>query len=302
MFSGKGGYYYWWSYRSISGIGYQTALELASRGCRVIIADVVNTKKSVEQIIKQTKNPNIVGKNLDLASLQSVRDLVKDIYENEVRLDILINNAGTGNINISYTDDGLEGTMQINYFGHFLLTHLLLDLLKKSAPSRIIFSSSILAYVSDLTLEHLNPKEEYKSVWHTVIAGGTYGASKLCIAMASKLFANKLYGSGVTSNTYHPGATRTYIFFKDLATKTWKDFLRTAIGCLAWTYGKSAEEGAQTLIYLAHADEVKNITGKFFMEGRVVWHPYQLKNKKFCEEVWERSIIYTKLEPNEVKC
>lgn len=114
----------------IAGLGYQTALALAGRGCRVIIADKDDCEESKERIIAQTGNPNIATKKFNLASLKSVRELAKDINENEERLDFLINNAGIGGIGKVYTEDGLHMGMQINFFGHFLLTHLLIGKLE----------------------------------------------------------------------------------------------------------------------------------------------------------------------------
>lgn len=109
----------------IEGIGYQTALALAGRGCRVIIADRENCDQSKERIIKETGNRNIVVKKFDLAYLDSVRELAKDLNATEERLDILINNAGTSGLGHRVTKDGLHMGMQVNHFGGFLLTHLL---------------------------------------------------------------------------------------------------------------------------------------------------------------------------------
>ncbi|KAJ8977941.1 hypothetical protein NQ317_017409 [Molorchus minor] len=118
-----------------SGIGFETALVLASRGCRVILADRSDGARAKKKIIEITHNTNIETKHLDLASLQSVRKFANDINGTEERLDILINNATVGAAGSKHTDDGLNAAMQINHFGPFLLTHLLTDLLKKSAPS-----------------------------------------------------------------------------------------------------------------------------------------------------------------------
>lgn len=107
------------------GIGFETALLLASRGCRVIIADREDATKSKNKIIELTTNKDVVTKLLDLTSFQSIRKFAKDVNENEERLDILINNAAVGAFGNKHTDDGLHATMQINHFGPFLLTHLL---------------------------------------------------------------------------------------------------------------------------------------------------------------------------------
>ncbi|KAI4457685.1 phosphatidylinositol-glycan biosynthesis class f protein-related [Holotrichia oblita] len=108
-----------------SGIGYQTALTLAGRGARVLIADKNEATESVRKIIEETGNKNVSYINLDLASLASVRHFAKKINAEETQLDILINNAGIGALCDYLTDDGLQITMQVNHFGPFLLTHLL---------------------------------------------------------------------------------------------------------------------------------------------------------------------------------
>lgn len=109
----------------VEGIGFQIALNLAGRGCRVIIADRKDSQESVAKIIKQTNNPNVIYKIFDLGSLDSVRELAKEINNTEDRLDILFNNAGTTGLGNRYSQDNLHLFTQINHFGPFLLTHLL---------------------------------------------------------------------------------------------------------------------------------------------------------------------------------
>ncbi|XP_066247865.1 retinol dehydrogenase 13-like isoform X2 [Euwallacea similis] len=258
-------------------------------------ADFVDTSKAVQEIIKKTHNPDVIGKPLDLASFQSVRNFVKDIYLTEDKLNIVINNAGTAYLDSSYTEDGLHRTMQVNHFGHFLMTYLLIDLLKKSAPSRIIFTSSILAYfVSARFMYEFNPKK-------TICQGNLfkiYPTTKLYAAAISKTFAKKLEGTGITCNAYNPGGTRTQIFFKQFR-NIW-DIFPTVLGFFVWTYGKTPEESAQTPIYLAQADEIESVTGKFFTEGRTFLAPIPTTNVKFCDKLWEKSIIYSKLADNEI--
>lgn len=108
------------------GIGYQIALSLASRGCKVIIADKDDGSRSKHKIMEETNNKNVFVKKMDLASLNSVRKFAEYIKETQPKIDILINNAGIGSTALKFTEDGLQRTMQINYLGHFLLTYLLL--------------------------------------------------------------------------------------------------------------------------------------------------------------------------------
>lgn len=126
-------------------MGFQTAITLASRGARIILADKVDGAKAKKIIIEKTHNANIVTKHLDLASLTSVRKFAKDINATEDRLDVLINNAGVGSVGNKYTDDGLHPTMQVNHLGPFLLTHLLTgkSSLRRQFPKYTWFSFQI---------------------------------------------------------------------------------------------------------------------------------------------------------------
>ena len=128
-----------------SGIGKETVLDLAGRGVLVIMAcrNLKEAGKAMKEIVEKTGNKNIVAKHLDLSSLKSVQSFAEDIKSNESRLDILIKNAGVFNLpKLTKTEDSFETTKVANHLGHFLLTNLLLDLLKKSALSRIVVGSS----------------------------------------------------------------------------------------------------------------------------------------------------------------
>ncbi|CAH0555460.1 unnamed protein product [Brassicogethes aeneus] len=269
------------------GIGYETALSLASRGCRVIIADKCDGAKAVNKIIEYTNNEEVLTKHLDLSSLQSVRKFAKEINDTESRLDILINNAGVGLAGSKHTDDGLQKTMQVNHFGPFLLTHLLTDLLKKSAPSRIIFVSSALAFCSYLSLANLNPPKEQKL---TMIGSSfVYGNSKLCNIITANGFAEKLKDSGVTSNSLHPGLVITHIYKKSAKILGWQTVENIFRATILYFYGKNVEEGAQTTIHLAVSNKMKEVTGKHFWDCRAFPMPPGTWNQQFCNDIWEES-------------
>ncbi|KAL1489842.1 hypothetical protein ABEB36_013774 [Hypothenemus hampei] len=285
-----------------SGMGYETTLALASRGCRIIICDVTqNLMEVVEEIKKKTYNEQIIGKLIDLQSFKSVRSFANDILNSENKLDILICNAGIGEYRRSQlTEDGLQRTMQVNYFSHFLLTHLLLDLLKKSAPSRIIFVGSLSAYFTYFNIDELNPGPKYFTKWYTKINGGIYSNSKQAIAAAAKNFGEKLQGTGVTANAVHPGIVKTK--FIPVAINNDKNFIFGNIYTfLFYKFGHAPEEGVQTTIHLALSNEVQNISGRSFSQGRVIRHPLPI-TEKFCKELWDATIGYTQLKPNEISC
>ncbi|XP_031603285.1 retinol dehydrogenase 13-like isoform X2 [Oreochromis aureus] len=128
-----------------TGIGKETAVDMARRGARVILAcrDMEKANKAAEEVKKRSGNDSVIVRKLDLASLQSIRQLAKDVLASEERLDVLINNAGIMSCPKWKTEDGFEMQFGVNHLGHFLLTNCLLDLLKKSSPSRIVNVSSL---------------------------------------------------------------------------------------------------------------------------------------------------------------
>ncbi|KAJ3643138.1 hypothetical protein Zmor_025866 [Zophobas morio] len=278
-----------------SGLGYQTALNLASRGCKVIMADVADMEESKRNIIKYTNNPNITTKYIDMSSLKSVREFAADINQTEDRLDILINNAGIGVAKNNRTEDGLHPVMQINYFAHFLLTHLLLDLLKKSAPSRIVSTSSCMAFVNNLTVDNLNFNDKNNTFLEKITS---YNNSKLALLIASDIFAEKLEGTGVTSNSIHPGFVSTPIFTKGYSVIN-NGLIKTVMRLYNWIYSKDPWEGSQTLVHVAVSKKLKDVTGKYFWDCKPYVKPMAAYNKEYCKQIWEATEKYVGLRPEE---
>nr|XP_022918241.1 retinol dehydrogenase 12-like isoform X2 [Onthophagus taurus] len=261
-----------------SGLGYQTALILAGRGAKIIIADKNDSTQSKNRIIQETKNPNVKSKMLDLSSFESIRIFAKEIIEEEDTLDVLINNAGLGYSGLK-TIDNLPELMQVNHLGSFLLTHLLLDLLKKSAPSRIIFVSSLMAFINNLTIKNIDKVLSPLSL--------SYGNSKLCNIITANVFAEKLKGTGVTSNSVHPGLVNTPIFrnaHQDLPKSSLDAFY-----VFLKLFGKSVFEGAQTNIHCAISKSLEKVSGKFFVDCTPFFLPFKAKNKLFVQEIWRKS-------------
>ncbi|KAK3872325.1 hypothetical protein Pcinc_022543 [Petrolisthes cinctipes] len=192
-----------------AGIGKEAARDLARRGARIILAcrNLEKAQRVAEEITTDTWNHNVVVRELDVSDLDSVRKFAKEILTTEEHLDILINNAGmAGHPKREVTHDGLELTMATNHYGHFLLTNLLLKLLKKSAPSRIIVVSSVMhKFCTKLDPEDLNFEKKYYSFF------SSYNQSKLCNVLFTLELADRLKGVGVTANCLHPGAVATDI-------------------------------------------------------------------------------------------
>ncbi|GFN78144.1 retinol dehydrogenase 12 [Plakobranchus ocellatus] len=175
------------------GIGFYTALDFAKRNARVILAcrDETKAEKARQQIISISQNENVVVELVDLCHMRSVRDFVERIKSQETHLEILVNNAGvvsTGKPK-EITDEGLETVFAANYFGPFLLTNLLLDLLKKSAPSRIINVSSVVNKYGTIDFDNLNAEKSFHFQ-------NRYFDSKLALILFTRELALRLEGTG----------------------------------------------------------------------------------------------------------
>ncbi|KPJ05596.1 Retinol dehydrogenase 13 [Papilio xuthus] len=241
-----------------SGIGLETAKNLAERGAKVIIAcrSVRRAAKAIEEIIKQTGNTNVHHRQLDLASLKSVRRFCSNIYNTEKRLDVLINNAAAGGLGSGKTEDGLHKGMQVNYFGPFLLTCLLVPLLKSSAPSRIINVSSSMHKYGEMDFENLNMERYWSD--HLV-----YANSKLFLNLMTLELSRRLRGINVTANCLHPGVTATTVY-KNIKNSVIREIVNTLVNFL----NKDLWQASQTCVYLAVSPEVANISGRYFSDCR----------------------------------
>ena len=232
---------------STDGIGKQTALELARMGAKVIIhgRDLQRLQTTREEIIKKSGNENIDSLLADFSSLAQVKQMAVDILEKYTRLDVLVNNAGVFLLDRKITTDGLEMNFQVNHLAPFLLTNLLLPLLKKSSPARIVSVSSALHSKTILDFENLQGQKSFSGIQ-------AYALSKLGNIYMTLELAEKLAGSGVTANCLHPGGVDTKM-------------LRTAMHIT----GISVEEGAAPSVYLASSPDVAEITGKYFYHKEV---------------------------------
>ncbi|CAH1380745.1 unnamed protein product [Tenebrio molitor] len=278
-----------------SGIGYQTVLNLASRGCKIIMADITDMEKSKLDIIKFTNNPNVFAKHLDLSSLKSVRDFASEILKSEDKLDILINNAGVLVAKNNRTGDGLHPVMQVNYFGHFLLTHLLIGLLKKSASGRIVLTSSLLAFINNLSLKNLNFDCQKPKRFDRFFM---YGNSKLSMIMAADTFAEKLKGTGVTVNSVHPGLVKTPIFTTNYTVKR-NVFFQMFVWLSQCVLGRDPWEGSQVVVHAAVSRKLEGMTGEFLGECVPCRKPSKAYNEELCKDIWKASEFYVGLTPQE---
>nr|XP_055026238.1 retinol dehydrogenase 14a [Misgurnus anguillicaudatus] len=260
-----------------SGIGKATAAELLRRQGRVIMAcrDRERAEKAALEIQQETgpDRGELVIKLLDLASLKSVRSFCEEILKEEPKIDVLINNAGIYQCPYTQTEDGFEMQFGVNHLGHFLLTNLLLDLLKRSAPSRIIVVSSKLYKYGEINFDDLNSEKSYDKAF-------AYSRSKLANLLFTLELSRKLEETGVTVNALTPGIVRT-----NLGRHVYIPMLVKPLFNLAsWAFFKSPEAGAQTSIYLACSPDVEGVQGKCFANCQ----EEQLLEKATDEEVAKR--------------
>ncbi|XP_020797309.1 retinol dehydrogenase 13 [Boleophthalmus pectinirostris] len=264
-----------------TGIGQETALDMAKRGARVILAcrDVTKALIAADMIRQRSGNGNVVVKKLDLASLQSVRELAKDVEKNEPRLDILINNAGIMMCPKWKTEDGFEMQFGVNHLGHFLLTNCLLDVLKKSAPSRIVIVSSLAHEKGKIHFDDINLDNNYKREI-------SYRQSKLANVLFGKELAARLQGSGVTVYSLHPGVIRTELgrhLFPTLA--LWKRIIAMPLMMLI----KTPWEGAQTTIYCAVEESLANESGFYYSDCARKTAAPQAQDDAAAKRLWDLS-------------
>lgn len=238
---------------STSGIGKVTARELANKGATVVLVSRNRAKGEATQAeIKQTTgNENVDLLVADLSFLQEVRRLVAEFQQKYSHLHILINNAGGAYGSREVTSEGLEATFVVNYLAPFLLTELLVETLKASAPARIINVSSM-AHSRDIAFDNLQGEKHYATM-------SNYGQAKLALILFTYELARRLEGTGVTVNTLHPGLVASNF---NGGTKGIFHFLA---GIAYFFAGISVEKGAQTTLYLATSPQVEGVTGKYFV-------------------------------------
>ena len=237
-----------------SGIGKATALGLARLGGTVVMAcrSATRGEAARQDVVRDSGNSSVYLEIVDLASEESTRSFAEEFQRKYPRLDVLINNAGVYTAHREVTPDGLERTFEVNYLSGFLLTHLLLDLLKKSAPSRIVNVSSRAHSGGTIHFDDLQGEQRYGGF-------GAYGQSKLAQVLFTRELARRLEGTRVTVNACHPGVIRTNLGMG--GTSAVVRFVRL--------FFKGPEKGAQTPIYLAVSPEVERVTGQYFANKHV---------------------------------
>jgi retinol dehydrogenase-14 len=249
------------------GIGKQTALELARQGHHVLVhgRNAARGERIVAEIKNATHNAHVDWLHADFAVMADVRRLAAEINARYERLDVLINNAGVLMPQRTLTPDGFETTFAVNHLAHFLLTNLLLDKIKRSAPARIITVSSGMHRGARIEWDNLQGEKNYTGY-------DAYARSKLANVLFAFELAARLAGAQVTSNALHPGVINTKLLHAGS---------QPSAGDL--------ERGARTSVYLATAPEVAGVTGKYFENSREAAPAPLAQDKRLRQEFWRVS-------------
>jgi retinol dehydrogenase 12 len=238
------------------GIGKVTALELAKKGFTIVVAarnasKAEALKKEIEISTGNSTCDYIVA---DLVSLHQVRQLAETFRCRYETLDVLINNAGVFLPARTETEDGFETMFQVNYLSHFLLTNLLLEMLKKSEQGRIINLSSSVYAIGKFDPDNLQSEKHFSVL-------GTYAATKLLVLMFTEELARRLSGTSVTANATHPGIVRTDMMLRAPG-------IMRLLSYLSLPFSISPQKGARTTVYLASASDVRDVSGYYFTKSK----------------------------------
>jgi NAD(P)-dependent dehydrogenase (short-subunit alcohol dehydrogenase family) len=260
-----------------AGIGEVTARELARLGAAVVVVGRSRPKceETVRQIQQQTGSSAVDFLVADLSSQAEVRSLAAEFRQKYGRLDVLINNAGAFFDQRRETPDGIEMTLALNHLAYFLLTSLLLDVIKASAPARIINVSSEGHRGAVINFDDLQGQQKY---------GGfrAYCQSKLANLLFTFALAARLEGTRVTVNALHPGFVASNFF-------AGRGLLRWLVRRIASLAALSPEDGASTTIYLATSPDVAGVTGEYFEKQRPRPSSPESHNQAAGARLWEVS-------------
>jgi NAD(P)-dependent dehydrogenase (short-subunit alcohol dehydrogenase family) len=267
-----------------SGIGKATAMGLANMGAGVVMVgrDRGRGEAALAEIEEGSPNASVDLMLAELSSQEEIHRLADEFKEAYPRLDVLINNAGVIRSKRVTTADGLEMTFAVNHLAHFLLTNLLLDVLKANAPSRIINVASGEQRNGTIDFDDLQGEKEYKTA-------KAYGQSKLANVLFTYELSRRLQGTGVSVNCLHPGAG-----------------VRTNLGSgVSGVFGftvraltplmKSPEKGAETSIYLASSSEVEGLSGGYFVKKAEARSSDASYDERLARRLWEVSADLTKV-------
>jgi NAD(P)-dependent dehydrogenase (short-subunit alcohol dehydrogenase family) len=263
-----------------SGIGKETALELAARHAVLVlpVRDIMKGETLKDEILEMTPEAQIEIMPCDLASFESVRSFADAFKTKYQQLHVLINNAGLWEYNKKLSDDGIEMTIAVNHLAPFLMTNLLLETIKTSAPARIINVSSESHRRGTINFNDIEFSRKYSGI-------KAYGQSKLANILFTKKLSQILKGTGVSVNCLHPGFVKTSIF----------DTLPRPVFWMMKPFMITPRKGAETTIYLATSDDAANFRGEYFVDCKPKKPNKEALRKDIADRLWDISADYVGL-------
>ncbi|XP_072249251.1 dehydrogenase/reductase SDR family member 13-like [Leuresthes tenuis] len=268
---------------SNTGIGKTTAIDLAKRGARVILAcrSKQRGEAALEEIKRESGSNQVVFMQLDLGSLMSVRSFATTFLKSEARLDILINNAGV--YLQGRTVDGIGLMFGVNHLGHFMLTNLLLERLKECGPSRIVNVSSMAHNFGKIDFDCLNTHKAL-GVRESFMEGlKVYAHSKLCNVLFTHELAKRLQGTKVTCYSLHPGAINTEL------TRNASSVFLMLLRPITTFFFKNTVQGCQTSLHCALQEGIEPLSGRYFSNCTVKEVYPKAKDDAAAKKLWEIS-------------
>lgn len=279
------------------GIGKQTAIALARQGANVIVTgrDQARGEAGVLDIQRASGNYEVELLLADLSTQAGVRSLAEQFKRRYPRLDVLINNAGLLSQERQITADGLEADFAVNVIAPFLLTHLLLDVLKASAPARIVNVSGGMSIWGKIDLDNLQAEKSFRGL-------ETYSQTKTVMMALAYEFARRLEGSGVTFNVGFPGAASTAMT-QALSPAALPPVMRLTWPVLKSMYmrddgGKSAAKAAQSSVYLAVSPDVEGVSGRYYNTNcKLMDWPKDVLDDGLRLKLWELCADFANVNP-----
>jgi NAD(P)-dependent dehydrogenase (short-subunit alcohol dehydrogenase family) len=268
------------------GIGLATAAGLAGLGARVGIVgrDEGRARAAAERIRAAGGDVDVF--TADVSSQREVQRLAGQVLAAYPRLDVLVNNVGGYWATRHATEDGLERTFAVNHLAPFLLTHLLLDRLRSSAPARVVTVSSGAQAMGRIDFDDVQGQRSYSGQ-------RAYNQSKLANVLFTYELARRLEGSGVTANVLHPGVVRTAFGQED--SRGWMRLMLPVVR----PFMKTPERGAETSIYLASSPEVEGVSGRYFADSRAKTSSRASYDTAAAQRLWDVSAGLVGLAPAE---
>ena len=260
-----------------SGIGRATALALAGKGATLFLVcrDRARGEQTIADIGRLAGSDRAHLLLADLSSQQSIRQLARDFLASGSPLHVLVNNAGVVHTRRSVTVDGIETVFAVNHLAYFLLTQLLLDRLRESAPARIVNVASDAHRFGAMNFDDLGGERRYRPM-------RIYGQSKLANILFTYELARRLEGTNVTVNCLHPGSVSTGLGANN-------GTLARAVIRLLRPFFRTSEQGAATSIHLASAAEAEGISGRYFRDCREVRSSKASYDRAVAQRLWDVS-------------